>query len=825
MVKKITWLAVFVFVSTISIAQNIDPNNLQNLNVDQLTDAQVGKFIEQVESNGYTEDQLLVLAKARGMSDAQISKLRSRINEYRSKSMQESGSTSSSGRIRELPQTSQRKSEYDPFLSIVPEDTTDTEELKIFGLSFFRNQNLSFEPSLNVPTPANYQIGPGDEIIIDVWGASEQNYQLTVSPEGAIRIPNLGPIYLNGLTVQRATARIKYRLKSIYSTLGDNTFAEVSLGQVRTIKVNVVGEVRMPGTFTVTSFTSAFNALYLAGGPTNTGSLRIIEVYRGGKKVGELDAYKYLVSGDAQPITLHDQDVILVNPYLNRVYARGEVKRPAIYEMKEGDKLSDLISYAGGFTEEAFYETLSIRRNTGSYKRIESVKKEEFASFGLKNGDDLEVKAITNIYQSRVTLEGAVIQPGEYAWTEGLTLEELIEQANGLRGDAFMGRAVVLRQKDDFTLENLSLDLTEVLNGSKTFELKNEDLIKIQSIYDLRQEYTVRIEGEVLMPGNYPFSDNQTVEDLIYLAGGFKESAARSFVEVARRINPDSSSDVSKTAEIYNFPISKNLELTDRSSKFKLKPFDLVVIRKSPFYEDQIMIEIEGEVKYPGKYALQSKDERISDVIKRAGGLTPYAYPKGATLIRRTEYFVSENDSDETGEAARIRRQELQGLLQRDTLVESSQAQLKQQEAIGIRLEEILAKAGSEFDLVLRRGDVISIPKELQTVRVRGQVLYPSNIRYVRGASLKNYVGRSGGLTDDARAKRAYVVYANGSAEKTRSFLWFKSYPKIEPGAEIIIPKKPARDKLSAGEVISLSSGIATLSLVVLRLIDYTSQN
>ena len=371
-------------------------------------------------------------------------------------------------------------------------------------------------------------------------------------------------------------------------------------------------------------------------------------------------------------------------------------------------------------------------------------------------------------------------------------------------------------------MENIQVNVKSIIEGTEQIELQNEDLIKIQSIYDLRQEYTVRIEGEVLQPGNYPYTEKQTVEDLIYLAGGFKESAAKSFVEVARRINPDSVSDASKTAEIFNFPISDDLSISDQASTFSLRPFDLVVIRKSPFYEDQMMIEIEGEVKYPGKYALQSKDERISDVIQRAGGLTPYAYPKGATLIRRTEYFVSEDDSDETSEAAKIRRQELTGLLERDTLVEQSQARLKQQEAIGIQLEEILIKPGSEFDLVLRKGDVISIPKELQTVRIRGQVLYPSNVRYIKNAGFKNYVGRAGGYTDDARARRAYIVYANGSAEKTRSFLWFKDYPKIEPGAEIIIPKRPERRKLSPGEVLGITSGLASISLVIIQIINIT---
>jgi protein involved in polysaccharide export with SLBB domain len=507
--------------------------------------------------------------------------------------------------------------------------------------------------------------------------------------------------------------------------------------------------------------------------------------------------------------------VILVNPYQNRVKARGEVKRPAIYETVEGETLGDLTEFFGGFTESAYSDIITVRRNKGSFRTVISVDNGKFDSVTIKSGDELEVKAISNVFLDRVTVEGAVLQPGEYAYQEGLTLSQVIEKAGGLRGDAFLPRVVVLRQQEDFSLQSIAVDLREIVRGKNDFSLKGEDLVTISSIYDLREEYTVRIEGEVLKPGTYPFAKAQTVEDLIYLAGGFKESAAKSFVEVARRINPDSASDATRTAEIFNFSIADDLSLSEESSSFELNPFDLIVVRRSPFYEDQIMIEIEGEVTFPGKYAIQSKNERISDVLKRAGGLTEFAYPKGATLIRRTEYFVDQNDDDATSEAAKIRRQELQELLERDTLVDKAQAEFKQQEAIGIKLEEILGNPGGPFDLVLKEGDVLSIPKELQTVRVRGQVLYPSNVRFDKSAGFKNYIGRAGGFTDDARKKRAYVVYANGSAERTRSFLWFKNYPKIEPGAEVIIPKRPERRKLSPAEVISITTGIGTLAVIV----------
>ncbi len=812
---------VFFILSIFSIqAQNtIDPNNLSNLNVDELTDQQIGQFLKQVEENGYTEDQLLVLAKARGMSDLQVQKLKNRIEEYRQTQSGKTSDPSDINQLREMPDISKRKSGFDPFLAITPKDTLkDKEDLEIFGLSFFRNDKLTFEPNLNVPTPKDYTLGPGDQIIIDIWGASEQNYQLMISTEGSIRIPNLGPIYLNGLTVERAAQRIKYRLKSIYSTLGSQTFAEVSVGQIRTITVSVIGDVVLPGSFNVTSFTSVFNLLYLAGGPTETGSLRKIEVYREGEKIATQDGYAYLASGDPKPISLQEADIILVRPYVNRVKIRGEIKRPAIYETLPGENLEQLIRFVGGFTENAYDDVISIRRNKGSFKEIVSVSNDDFSSVELMNGDDIEVTPISNIYKSRVTIEGAVVQPGEYAYSDGLKLSQVIQQANGLRGDAFLQRAVILRQNEDFSLTTLSIDLRDVISGDTDVDLNNEDLITIKSIYDLKEDYTVRIEGEVLKPGTYPFSRVQKVEDLIYLAGGFKESAAKSFVEIARRIDPDSVTDVNNTAEIFNFPISSDLSLSSKASTFNLQPFDLVVIRRSPFFEDQIMITIEGEVEYPGKYALQRKDEKISDVIERAGGLTNYAYAKGATLIRRTEYYALEDEA--TTEAARIRREELKSILERDTLIDKSQANFKRQEAIGIRLEEIIKNPRSEFDLVLREGDVISIPKELQTVRVRGEVLYPSNVRFDKAVGFKNYVGRAGGFTDEARVKKAYVIYANGSAERTKSFLWFKNFPKIEPGAEVIIPKKPERQPLSAQAWIALASSTATLALVIQQLVN-----
>lgn len=787
--------------------------NLQNINVDDLSDDQIKRFIQQVESSGYTEQQLELLARARGMSETQIQKLRTRITQIQTGT---TGTTQSEGvtRLRESPSfKTDKETTFDPFADIIPADTLMKGiELEIFGMSFFENEDLTFEPSLNIATPKDYQIGPGDQIIIDVWGASEQTYQLDVSPEGNIRIPSLGPIYLNGLTVVQADTRIKSRLKAIYSTLGNNTFAQISLGQIRTISVNVIGEVKRPGTYSMSSFGTAFNALYYAGGPGETGSLRDIQIFRGGKKINTLDAYNFLIYGEGQNIMLQDNDVVLVRPYQNRVGIAGEVKRPAYYELMKGESLERAIDFAGGFSPDAYRSSISLRRNLANSKAVQTVKADFFGDFLIQGGDFIEVGKITNQFTNRVRVEGAVNHTGEFELKEGMMLSDLLDLAEGFRGDAFMGRGLIIRQNKDFTLSSTAFIPSELVSGNYDIELQNEDHIKIQSIFNLKESYSVTIQGEVQKPGNFPFVKGMTVENVIYLANGFKESAARSFVEVARRVKDENGSD-DVSSKVYNFSIDKGLNISEEASDFELEPFDLIVVRKSPYYEEQVMIEIEGEVKFPGKYALEKKDERISDVLKRAGFLTRYAYPRGATLIRRTEYYVDEED--EGDEAARLRREELQELFERDTVIDDAKKAFKTQESIGIQLEEIIKNPGSRFDMILKEGDVISIPRELQTVRVRGEVLYPSTVRYDNTLSFTEVISQAGGFSDTAKRGKAYVIYANGSAQRTKNFLWFRDYPRVEPGAEIIIPEKPERRKLSPAEIISITSGLGTIALII----------
>lgn len=831
---SILFLAISLGQITSIQAQNIsDLQNLQNINIDDLTPEQMGHLVQRLEASGMSEEQLVQMAQMRGMTEADIAKLRGKILEAQASETMNPAMKGSRMRVSPIDQAVVDELML-PFEQMAQKEKEDSlkifdEGLEVFGLKFFRESELTFEPNLNVPTPANYTLAAGDELYIDIWGASEQNYQVTISPEGSIRIPGIGPVYVNGLKMEEAKKKIIARLKKIYSTIGRSSYADVTLGQIRTIAVHVIGQVDKPGTYTLTSFGTVFNALYHAGGPTINGSLRQIEVYRDRELVSTFDAYNFFIKGLGENTTLKDQDIIIVKPHINRVRLQGEIKRPAAFELTDNETFEDLLFFAGGFSRNAYDGTINVIRIEGNFRTVKSIAKDQRDIFNMKNGDEIFVPKISEEFVSRVTIEGPVLNPGEYELTEGLTLAGLIAKADGLRGDAFMERGVIIRRNADFSLLNLSFDPKKVLSGEENVPLQNNDLITFQSIYNLRESYQLTIEGEVLKPGTINYVDDMTVEDLIYISGGFKESAARSFVEVARRVHPDSSQDINQSAKIYNFPISKNLSLSGEASNFKLAPYDLVVVRKSPFFQDQEIVEVEGEARFPGKYSLKTKDERISSLLNRAGGLSRYAYAKGATLIRRTEYYKAPQQSDAVDadgniiadvqiddDAAEIRRKDLTYRFRKEGFSLSDSLEVfRQQESIGINLEKILEEPGSKYDLILRKGDILSIPREFQTVRVRGEVLYPSNIQHNKGSKFKHYISSAGGFDQRAKKSKSYAIYANGSAAQTRSFLWIRNYPKVEPGMEIVVPKKPEKQQLSAQAWVAMASSVATIALII----------
>ena len=696
----------------------------------------------------------------------------------------------------------------------------------VFGREIFSNKNLSFEPDLNVPTPKGYVLSAGDELLINVWGDSELNLKLKVSPEGTILIPNLGPVSVSGLTIETAENRIRQELGRIMSTLsgdtdGANTFVSVSLSQIRSIKVNIVGEVVAPGTYTLPSFATLFNALYAAGGVNEIGSLRGIKVYRNSKEVAKLDVYDYLLNGKYNTnIRLEENDMVIVAPYDQLAVVRGKVKRNRIFEMKKGETLSQLLNMAGGFTGDAYKKDVRIKRKAGSRYQIATVTEDKYPSFAMMDGDSLLVDSVIPFYENRLTVTGAVWRPGEYELNEVVhTVRQLINQAAGLKGDEFTGRTQITRLNPDFTTTVIAVDIRGILSGtSPDIELKPEDQLNIPSLFDLREPYTIKVSGAV----NYidtvlPYRNNLTVEDAIMMAGGLKESAATVNVEVARRIKDTKTyENTNRTAEVFNFALNDNLGLISTDGKksdrvFTLEPFDEVYVRFSPGYQEQQVVKVNGEITFSGDYVLAEKNSRLSDIIAKAGGITPDAYVKGASLKRQ----LTEDE---------MRR--LETLLQLSSNKQSRDSVALSLEnikdySVGIDLEKALANPGSAHDVVLRDGDALYIPQLQSTVKINGAVTYPNSVTYTNGMSVGDCLSQAGGYNDIAR-KYPIVIYMNGKVATTKkSFIFFKRYPKVEPGCEIVVPTKTQRDrKTSLAEVLSIASSTTSMAAMITSIIN-----
>ncbi|MBC6409694.1 MAG: SLBB domain-containing protein [Ekhidna sp.] len=816
----------FIF-SLVSYTQNLDglsSSNLNNINIDELSDEQIQQFLDKVKENGLTLEQAELIAKQRGVSSFQLSKFRDRIRLLQADSSRREF-------INISPNRSRKKiEEGDNLYSFLlfPSDSLQGKgsKLKIFGMDIFRRLDINFEPSLNAATPEGYILGTGDEIIIDVFGASEITYQQFISPNGKILIRGVGPVSLGGLTVRQAKVRLFNRLSTIYSGLkgqSPNTFINVSIGDIRSIRVNVVGAVTQPGTYTISSFSTAFNVLYSAGGPGENGSMREIQIIRKGEKIATLDIYKYLFLGeDSQNPQLLDQDIVLVKPYLNRVKLAGNVKNPAIYELKEDETVDFLLSVSGGFSEKAFKESITIDRVGKKEKRIKTVNVEHFSLEQIQNGDSIFVTSLMDTYSNRIRIQGAVNRPGIHELTKELSLSKVISLAGGLREDAYLKRGNIIRLTDSLRLTNLTFDVKEVTKGNQDILLSPEDLIVINSIFDLEEKKLVTIQGQVQIPGDYPFVSDMSVEDLIKLAGGLKENANVKNVEVARRLLADN--DLSKSSDIFTFPINKDLSVNEQASSFKLMPFDIVLIKSTQLVRDQKTVKIEGEVKYPGFYALETNEDKISDLLKRAGGLTIYGYAEGAYLIRRTDYYGFNSETEEIPaksdllEGELFKAQQIRDLLLKDSISDTNE--LIEKQRIGINLPKILEQPNSKFDLILKNGDLISIPQKLETVRVRGEVLYPNTVKFTKGASFKKYISASGGFSSKAKVGKSYVIYANGSAQRTKNFLLFKNFPSVKPGADILIPVKKEQVKLSSTEIVGIASGLASLAFIVFQIVN-----
>lgn len=801
MVNKISKVVFFLFFSlsvVYSVAQqsNISVKNLSNVKVDELSDDQIKQFMGEFKNSGYSVEQIEKIAIQRKMPTTEAQKLRARIEQIVNTS--EPAETEIS---RSTTETS------------TPRKTPKQTEKRIFGDDLFNTTNLTFEPNLKIATPANYMLGPDDELVIDIYGYNEATYKLKVTPEGYIRIPIVGPVQVAGSTIEQAKRKIITQLRGIYSEISQgNTSVNITLGAIRSIKIHIIGEVNTPGTYTLPSLATVFNALYASGGPNQNGSFRNIMIIRNGKPLANIDIYDFLMKGELKNnIRLNDQDVIKIPAYETRVELVGEIKRPAFYECKNGEPLSALIKYAGGYTDVAYKERIKVTRNTGKEKSVADIPNEMLSMFIPQTGDVFEIGKIISRYENRVIINGAVFRPGTYALEQGMTLSKLIKKADGLKEDAFTTRAIVYRLLEDNSTEIISVDLNEILNGSKDIELKREDMITINSKLALKEEYNIEIKGEVLNPGKYPYAENARVEDLIVAAGGLKENASRKKIEIARRFMNDGSVVSKESATIINYEVTEDLKNT---KDIHLEPFDLITVYSIPGYSTQKTIRIEGEVNYPGVFAISSKTDKISDVLKRAGGANDFAFINGATLIRTKQLTEAEKI---------IRQQKIEALTKETKDTTRLQAIIDREVGslttiVGIDLKKVLDNPGSKYDLLVEDGDLISIPSVKQTVKVSGEVLYPVRIPYSQFKSCASYIRGSGGYSQRALKKRTYVVYANGSAKASKRFLFITFHPKIKPGAEIIVPTKQERQRTSVSEIVGIATSITTLMVLVLTL-------
>lgn len=681
---------------------------------------------------------------------------------------------------------------------------TDTvPEIKIFGHDIFNSNELTFEPNVNVGTPQNYRLGPGDEVIIDIWGANEEHLRQIISPEGSIMIDQLGPVYLNGMTINDANNHIKNSFSKKYAGVNDSeTDIQLTLGETRSIIINVMGEVETPGTFLVSPFSSVFNALYLAGGVNDIGTLRNIQVLRNGRKVAGVDIYDYIMKGEsAGNINLQEGDVVIVPPYEQLVNITGNVKRPMYYEMIPEETVATLVDYAGGFAGDAYSGMVRLERHTGFENELYNVEKEEFETYHLQDGDVVTVGTVLDRYSNKVDLQGSVMRPGMYAIGSNVTtVAELIDAAEGLKEDAYTGRALLYREGPELQLQILALDLGDIISGkSPDVELKKNDVLVVSSMEEIIERGTVTIEGQVAFPGEYPYAENSTLEDVILAAGGLIEGASTARVDIARRIvDPSAVEQTPQIAEIFNVAIDRSLRV-GTGAGFKLQPYDMIHVRMSPGYETQQSVKVEGEVLFAGDYVLQKRNERLSDIIKRAGGVLDEAYIKGAYLERQ----LSEAEFQARQEVMKIATQNQTSA---NDSISLSKIEISNTYNVGIDLQKALDNPGTTYDLVLQEGDRLFIPQIQSTVKISGDVMFPNAVVYQPGKKLSYYINMAGGYGERAKKNKAFIVYMNGTVTKA------KRNSEIEPGCQIIVPSKSPSSGANWQQVMAIASSFTSVA-------------
>lgn len=691
---------------------------------------------------------------------------------------------------------------------------------KIFGHSLFQNEELTFEPAMNLATPQNYVLGPGDVLFIDVYGASQKSEEVTVSPDGYVVIEDFGPIQVSGLTVEQASARVRSQLGARYSS----SKIRLSLGQTRTITVNVMGEVKTPGSYTLSAFATVFHALYMAGGPSEIGTLRNIKVYRNNRLVTTVDVYDYILNGKLSGnIRLADNDVITVGTYDCLVNITGKVKRPMYYEMKRNESMKTLITYAGDFASDAYRKSVRVVRKEGSRYSVYNVGEFEQSSFRLTDGDSVSVDSVLKRYSNMVEVKGAVFRPGMYQIGGQInSVKSLLEQTDGVTEDAFTAHAVMHRMRPDRTLEVIPVDIEGIMNGMVSdIPLQNEDVLFVPTRQDVHEEQTITIHGEVQYPGVYMYAANETLEDFVLQAGGLKETASMVNVFVSRRIvNPKATTADSIIGQSFNFALKDGFVI-DGEPGFVLQPFDEVFVRKSPGYNAQQNVLVEGEVQFVGFYSLTKQSERLSDLVVKAGGVTSFAYVEGARLERKL------NDAERMRYEESVKMQRMQNEqammeqalksgrsvseIQAGMTASQEKLQIPDTYPVGIHLDKALANPGSDYDLVLREGDRLIVPSYTNTVKINGEVMYPNTVSYQEGKPVSYYINMAGGYSNKAKKRKTYIIYMNGDVAKVGC------NTKVRPGCEIVVPQK-ATHRMTTAEIITVGTGIASIATMIATL-------
>ena len=804
-ILKFSLLILFSLINFNIFSQELlNSKNISQIKVESLSDAEILKFQQQLKATGLSIEDAEKLALSKGMPPMEVAKLKVRLE-----NMNTGIGNSNSNNVTNSP----------IIRSYVPiNDQTSVSDKsinnKIFGSELFATNSLSFEPNLQLATPLNYILGPGDAILINLYGLQEVSFSQTVSPEGTIYISSVGLIKVAGFSIEQATALIKSRMSQIgYKSLrGGSTKLSISLIKIRSIHITILGAVKS-GSYTISSLSTLFNALYISGGPSQNRSFRTIELIRDNKLYKYIDLYKFLLTGDeSDNVSLKDNDIIRLPVYEKRVEIEGEVKRPGIFELLPNENLSDLLKYTSGFSDSAFRESIKVIQLTKKEKRVKDINEDAFSLYIPNSGDYFDISKILDRFENRVTISGAVFRPGTFEITPNLTIGKLIKRADGLKEDAFTKRGQLFRLKEDNSTEIISFDVVKAMTGgTDDLKLQREDSVIISSLFDLKDSYNISIQGEVRKPGSFPFNDGITLKDLILQAGGFTYAAYPQRIEIARLIKRDTliSSD-SRLSEIINVQNLNDLSLNNKN--IDLQPYDIITVRRMPGYLQLESVIISGQVQFPGSYVLSNRSEKASDLLKRAGGFSPEAYPNGAYL-KRNNIKVQNNLKVST-----IQKQ------LKDSSVDIIRSVERPFDLIPIDLNNILANNNSENNLILKPGDELFIPRNDQEIKISGEVYFPTQSPFKVKKSLKDYVNDAGGFTESARKKKVYILYNNGKAVASKYFLFFHKYPIVNPGAEIIVPRNIQKRKLSTAETIGITSAMASLAGIVIAIIQLTKK-